>query len=685
MLMQPGCIQFVRVALDAPAVKKRTQFLMTLEAHIAPGKLADVPGNVAADIVRSWPPVRTDRFAIQVFPDAETKIAVAGLKIALYDDTGRTTDLLDKAGLDFVPLRTRDDLEKCNLVVVGRDSFTDEFRRLAAEIGLERAIASGKCDMLVFEQKRSGCAFDRELTNASVREAFIVDRTHPVLAGLCDEDLRDWRGETDEQPSAPPVMGYMRPGTPYFPKWTNEGVVSSFPMKKPEYGNFRVILDCWFDLGWTPLWEAMIGRGSVMFCQLDVTNERFGKDPVVTRIVRNLFTYYAQRAENRRESAGSVPVYYVPGDKRAEKLLSDRAVHCKPFGDEADPAGVLVIVGKAGCDQKVRDFVAAGGRVLYLTDGASGEPLDEAILPNAVGARPVNELVYELTGDEPLLRGLSQSDLHFKGSPRMLRIVGAEALVRGGVVAKVDYGKGFYLFAPWIDVSKLEDLRLMSAPKVERLYSTLLTNLGVRQGGIAIAPKPPHVARSVVLNKWDFETSNRDGTAPFDRGRLVTQPDARSGSTRCIESQPVRKTWCAVGIPDVRLRSGPRLTGDVYVSFRYKLSKPTWLLVILRAGGDSYVMSERIEARRPDKWVPVCLRLDRFEGYPPTGLNGAEASMLEFYAGDPQQRQEGLQLYIDDVTFYDGPPASDVAEAYIPLLKRSPYRYPYDPDTYVRW
>ncbi|MCK4275998.1 MAG: hypothetical protein KAX78_05760, partial [Phycisphaerae bacterium] len=380
MLMQPGHIQLVRVSLKAPQVKVRTEFKIELTAEIAPGKLADLSDNVAADIVNSFPAKRTDSFAVQVFPDAATKIDAPDLKIVLYDEAAHTGELMKKANLSFTPLKSHTDLKGCDLLVVGRDSFTDKFRRLAAEMDLESQISSGACDMLIFEQARSRCAFDRELINASARRTFIADKTHPAVAGLTDDDMADWRGDTDLQTPAPPVMGYMRPGTPYFPKWTNEGVVSSFPLSKPEYGNFRVIVDCWFDLGFAALFEAFCGSGSVMFCQLDVTNHRFGTDPAATRIVRNLFAYYAGRASAAKVDPFG-PVWRLQGDARAEKLLTDRGVKSVLFCPEA-AGGTLVIVGGASDAANVADYVAAGGKVLYLIDVTSG--VDSSLLPGGV-------------------------------------------------------------------------------------------------------------------------------------------------------------------------------------------------------------------------------------------------------------------------------------------------------------
>jgi len=683
--MTPGEIRFERVAFEAPRVDARREYTLTLRAEIEPGQLAEREGNVAAEIIKSFPSTRTDTFAVQVYPDAATRIEAPNLNITLYDEQGRTRELLKEAGLEFTDLRSAADLDASNLVVVGRDSFTDAFRAFAAGIGLDDRLARGDCDMLIFEQSRSVAAFDRELSNAPARQVFPVDASHPVLAGISAADLRQWRGETDLQPSAPPVMGYYRPGTPYFPKWTNEGVVSSFPMLKPEYGNFRVLLDAWFDLGWTPLCEVFRNRGSVMFCQLDVTNDRFGTDPVATRMVRNLFAYYNQRAEGDKPALQAA-VWCLEDDERARKLLDDRDVKYETFDGDAS-GGVLVLVGQADGDARIRDFVESGGTVLYLTDAEAG--LDEKILPEGVRATPVEKLVYSLESDhpfrtpDPLLRGVSQSELHFKGTPEVLSIRGGDPLVADGVITRLDSGRGFYLFAPWIDVAELEGLRLMSAPKIERLYSTLLTNLGVAQGGIDVVSSSPPRREGRLLAKWDFETADRDGLGPFDGAELVREDSLPDGGQLCIKVPPVRKSWCELGISDGGIDSAPQLSEDVYVCFQYRVNKPTWLLVVVRADDYDRSVAKRIRVDEPGQWTTAAIRLDRFDGYPPTGLDGSQVSSVEFYAGDPGT--EGFQMLLDNIALTQGRPEDDSQAPYVPLLKRCPHRYPYDPDHYFRW
>ena len=144
-----------------------------------------------------------------------------------------------------------------------------------------------------------------------------------ALAGLSAADLcrlarRERRGTSPPQP----FFSYVKPSTQYFPKWTTEGHVCTFALQKPEYGNSRVIVDCAFDLNYAALCEVFQGRGSVMFCQMDVTNARYGYGPgrhaAGAEPAGLLCT--AEQAQEKTDPFG--PVYRVASDAVVEKLLA---------------------------------------------------------------------------------------------------------------------------------------------------------------------------------------------------------------------------------------------------------------------------------------------------------------------------------------------------------------------------
>jgi hypothetical protein len=83
---------------------------------------------------------------------------------------------------------------------------------------------------------------------------------------------------------------YGRIATDRFSEWGNDNVVTTYTFVRPQVGAMRGLIHCGFDQQETPLLEVAAGRGRMMFCQVDVTN-RYGVDPVSTRLVHNLIAY----------------------------------------------------------------------------------------------------------------------------------------------------------------------------------------------------------------------------------------------------------------------------------------------------------------------------------------------------------------------------------------------------------
>jgi hypothetical protein len=144
-------------------------------------------------------------------------------------------------------------------------------------------------NLLVFEQTGAHLA-GMPMDDPNCRNAFIQAPDHPILAGLTDADLADWRGQSD---LTEPYPAYPRADLSWgeeFVRWGNRGVVCSFAPEKPQRGAFRALVAADFDLCLAPLLEWQLGRGRMLFCQLDVTS-RAGTDPVPTLLVRRMISY----------------------------------------------------------------------------------------------------------------------------------------------------------------------------------------------------------------------------------------------------------------------------------------------------------------------------------------------------------------------------------------------------------
>ena len=122
---------------------------------------------------------------------------------------------------------------------------------------------------------------------------------HPLLAGIRDEHLWNWRRRCHDPSAASDVrtgllshrgMGRHRVKRAW--RCGNRGNVASALIEKPAAGDFLPILDGGYALQYTSLMEYREGRGMVLFCQTDVTG-RTESDPAAEALARNMLRYVA--------------------------------------------------------------------------------------------------------------------------------------------------------------------------------------------------------------------------------------------------------------------------------------------------------------------------------------------------------------------------------------------------------
>jgi len=238
---------------------------------------------------------QTALFTVEVLARRQP-VPTTGRDVVVFDPRDSAHAMLKQAGVAYRDADgdLRDDGEA--LLVIGRRALATEpdVAKLAAA-GLDEAVRRGM-NVLVFEQAPTeweGTVMGLRLRETSTRIAFSRAAGHPALAGIRDADLHHWRGDSDlveayPEPSRRPTHTYDYPLR--FWHWGNDNIVATYVMEKPQTGAARALVECGFDLSETPLLEVAIGRGRAIFCQLDVTN-RYGVDPVATRLVDNLLTY----------------------------------------------------------------------------------------------------------------------------------------------------------------------------------------------------------------------------------------------------------------------------------------------------------------------------------------------------------------------------------------------------------
>lgn len=478
MRIPAGRSAFRSIKIPAPDVKGKSAFTLQMK----------IPALAAKDAT-------PQDFKLQVFPKAVGP-SVAG--VALFDPAGETATMLGRMGVKFVSIDGKSDLSQAKLIVVGRDALAKG--KLPANI--LKAVSEQGATGLFFEQRDLG-VFGLRMHERGVRTVFPLDVESPVLMGLAQEDLCDWRGDvslSEAYPTPPGDSPDAYPEEPY--KWGNRGVVCSFMIEKPHVGAAKPIAECGFDLDYTPLLEVKEGKGRLIFCQLEVCN-RYGLDPAATRLANNLMNV----------ASAAVP---QPAAKVAcGSDMQDYSDFVNAVQAQEGPAKIVVRRSAALKDNEksdLRKMAEAGGTVVLI-----GQDLmkDLAWLPAEVKTKHVTYYRAEPRGASPLMAGVSLSDLFLKDRRNDLVVEessGVKQLSDPGIIAEVPAGKGrFILFA--IDPLSYKNSKI-SPERMDRIYgkltrtlSTIVANLGGGFKPLSEGTLSNAMAGSIPLPaEWRFST-----------------------------------------------------------------------------------------------------------------------------------------------------------------------------------
>jgi hypothetical protein len=222
-----------------------------------------------------------DRFSIVVFNFDEDE--VEGHQSRFADFRGPIDASMDLRGVDVLTIG------KGALTVDGPAPDLSRVRD-----GLKVIIFEQSAEVL---EKRFGF----RVAEYGLRQVFPRVAGHPLLHGVSEDHLRDWRGAATLNPprlkyepgpqfnNAPTVKWS---GIPVTRVWRcgNRGNVASVLIEKPACGDFLPVLDGGYGLQYSPLLEYREGKGMILFCQMDVTG-RTEFDPVIRVLLKNIFFY----------------------------------------------------------------------------------------------------------------------------------------------------------------------------------------------------------------------------------------------------------------------------------------------------------------------------------------------------------------------------------------------------------
>ncbi len=433
---------------------------------------------------------QTDSFTINVLPLAGERETARGGKIALFDPKGDTAKLLGGLGVKFQPVDAKTDLAPFDLLIVGRGALTPD----GPAPNIDRVKDGLK--VIVFEQtsKVLEQRFGFRVQEYGLRNVFPRVPDHPLLAGLKEEHLHDWRGEATllpptldakSKPMYGPMIKWCGLDLPRLWRCGNRGNVASVLIEKPARGDFLPIVDGGYALQYTPLMEYHEGKGLVLFCQLDVTG-RTQSDPVADILTRNIVNYVSTwKPQPTRQTLYS-------GDAAGKRQLEAAGFTLGAYAkDKLSPNTLLVVshdpdsIAKLALDRSaIADCLKAGGRVLAI-----GLDQDDAraILPVKVTMKKQEHIAAYLApaAVKSPLAGIASADVHNR-DPRQISLVTGEADVSGdGVLATAQNGKiVFCQLAPWQFESKTQ----MNLRRTYRRTSCLLSRLGGNLGAHAATP-----------------------------------------------------------------------------------------------------------------------------------------------------------------------------------------------------
>ena len=426
--------------------QSRIPIHFTLPPNLTPSEC-----ELYAEVNFSGGVTQKDSFRIRTMrrPDALSPDA----KIALFDPKGETTEILRSMRVDARRVEANANLANDEILIVGKGALTADGP--GPDIGRVR----DGLKVIVFEQTAE--ALEQRLgfrvAQYGLRQVFKRVPDHPLLAGIDQEHLRDWRGSatilpprleySKSQSFGGPAVQWCGIEVPRVWRCGNQGNVASVLIEKPARGDFLPILDGGYSLQYSPLIEYREGQGMVLFCQLDVTG-RTKADPAAEMLARNVVRYVAGWKPDARQEA----VYM--GDPTARAYLKFAGIPLHDYeGGKIPPEQVLIIAaGDAKLSKNaaaVEQFLNARGQVLAL---GLDEQQAKAYLPLKIGMRKGEHIAawFEAPAARSAFRGIAPADVHNR-DPRELPLVadGAEVLGNGVLARARDKDVVFFQFPPY--------------------------------------------------------------------------------------------------------------------------------------------------------------------------------------------------------------------------------------------
>ena len=474
-----------------------------------------------------------DRFAFRVFPAEPSAPAFAGSSaIAVYDPVGKSSAMLKTLGITFSPWDGKLDAK---LVVIGREALSSSG---SMPVGMEEYVARGG-HLLILTQRPEWLenSYGFRVSKYLTRRVFPGSPDHPLLAGLDAQDLRDWRGSSTLVDPKPIYEFNTIPSHGW--RWGATGTVTSAAIEKPHLSGWRPILECEFDLAYSPLMELDFGRGRVTLCTLDL-EDNVPLDPVADLLARRI----VERAASTPPLPRAHKTWFF-GDDAPFASLEKSGLEVE--NTTTVPSSGLLISGPGSglTLAQARQYAQRGNKVLFLA-----EPKAESTAPAPLTlARSFHGSATLPT--HPAAAGISLSDLRIR-SELDWRVLDAEKIPdteADGLLAFETVGSGLVAFTQLspaaLDADKNVYYRF-SRWRQTRALNQLIANLG----GTFVADAKifsPMTVKIDLAGPWKFKLITPLPNHKWDNPH--PDPGISPAATDAIQADFDDSQWTEVTLP----------------------------------------------------------------------------------------------------------------------------------------
>lgn len=546
--LKPGDIVKEPLEVSAPDVRERTEYRFEVSFE-------------AAGIDES---VKSDQFAIEVYPAAVPARAETQTVVGFCDPEGLTAAWMKKLGVEgtnYADLTSALADASLTHLVIGRRAL-DQFSGLEA---IAPRIAKGLRLWVAPQSAETWEAMGFKVEDSCPRQMW------DVKLGLGETALAHWRGEPAYARKVGSMMAHK---TRRGPRWTHTHALGVHALLIPNKAGFVPLVRGEFDLSYTLLAEAFRGQGSTFFCAFDF-EERVGVCPAATAVARKAVQRFLSRPQSevaerklyaadeeaerllrklgadfekgrpgKAEKALLVAGPSADADKLQETLGGNTALYVFGNADFAKAVGLSVSTGRVS---KVRDLASI--RDVRVFEGVGGsllrwrEPLEVGRLSGGSGWTLAGEGLFAAKGESVVIDAVDP----FQLCDRYRKTKDAKALV-----TRANGGWGIQ---PQTD----EDLYLRSVAQSEendlRRIALILHNLGARAGEKTFArslyadPCPGGTEANLkavghfnVLGPWpcgkgDFEKT-LDQIYPVEEGVMGDTGEKAEEMARAGDVQP---------------------------------------------------------------------------------------------------------------------------------------------------